>query len=154
MAKVPSFGDELSKAIDDLTNQMSETEILDDQCNGGMISNCFPPTSGKGSVRNDEEDTNIKEWMNSILNQVKSVTAAIAIPINQVITIFEGVSEKLKQWTKDIEKYAKMSDLNNEDIPKIAYVTCKGSVGDFIKRYLTEIEASGELPSRNDLKQF
>lgn len=41
MAKVPSFGDELSKAIDDLTNQMSETEILDDQCNGGMSLNCF-----------------------------------------------------------------------------------------------------------------
>lgn len=95
MAKVPSFGDELSNAIDDLTNQMSETEILDDQCNGGMISNWFPSTSGKGSVRNDEEDTNIKEWMNSILNQVKSVTAAIAIPIYQVITIFEGGSRKI-----------------------------------------------------------
>lgn len=154
MAKVPSFGDELSKAIDDLTNQMSENEILDDQCNGGMSSNCFPSTSGKGNVRNDDEDTNIKEWMNSILNQVKSVTAAIAVPINQVITIFEGDPGKFKQWIKDIEKYAKMSDMNNEDIPKIAYVTCKGSVGDFIKRYLTEIEASGELPSWNDLKQF
>lgn len=47
-----------------------------------------------------------------------------------------------------------MSDMNNENIPKIAYVTCKGSVGDFIKRYLTEIEASGELPSWNVLKQF
>lgn len=66
MAKVPSFGDELSKAIDDLINQMSENEILDDQCNGGMSSNCFPSTSGKGNVRNDDEDTNIKEWMNSI----------------------------------------------------------------------------------------
>lgn len=154
MAKVPSFGDELSKAIDDLTNQMSETDILDDQCNGGMSSNCFPSTSGKGNVRNDDEDTNIKEWLNSILNQVKSVTAAIAVPINQVITIFEGDPGKFKQWIKDIEKYAKMSDMNNEDIPKIAYVTCKGSGGDFIKRYLTEIEASGELPSWNDLKQF
>lgn len=27
-------------------------------------------------------------------------------------------------------------------------------MGDFIKRYLTETEASGELPSWNDLKQF
>lgn len=47
-----------------------------------------------------------------------------------------------------------MSDMNNEDIPKIAYVTCKGFVGDFIKIYLTEIEASGDLPSWNDLKHF
>lgn len=93
-------------------------------------------------------------WILYILNQVKSLTAAIAVPINQVITIFEGDPGKFKQWIKDIEKYAKMSDMNNEDIPKIAYVTCKGSVGDFIKRYLTEIEASGELPSWNDLKVF
>lgn len=92
--------------------------------------------------------------MNSILNQVKSLTAAIAVPNNQVITIFEGDPGNFKQWIKDIEKYAKMSDMNNEDIPKIAYVTCKGSVGDLIKIYLTEIEASGELPSWNDLKQF
>lgn len=154
MPKVPSFNDELSKAIDDLTNQMSETEILDDKCNEGMSSNSFPSTSGKGNVGNDDEDTNIKEWMNSILNQVKSVTAAIAVPINQVITIFEGDPGKFKQWIKDIEKYAKMYDMNNKDIPKIAYVTCKGSVGDFIKRYLTEIESSGELPNWNDLKQF
>lgn len=111
MAKVPSFGDELSKAIDDLTNQMSETEILDDQCNGIMSSNCFPSTSGKGNVRNDDEDTNIKEWMNSILNQVKSLTAAIAVPINRVITIFEGDPGEFKQWIKDIEIYAKMSDI-------------------------------------------
>lgn len=63
--------------------------------------------------------TNIKEWLNSILNQVKSVTAAIAVPIIQVITIFKGDPEKFKQWIKYIEKYAKMSDMNNEDIPKI-----------------------------------
>lgn len=70
------------------------------------------------------------------------------------ITIFQGDPGKFKQWVKDIEKYAKLSEMNNKDIPKIAYVTCKGSVGDFIKRYLTEIEASGELPSWNVLKQF
>lgn len=76
---------------------MSETEILDDQCNGGMSSICFPSTSGKGNVRNDDEDTLIKECMNSILNQVKSVTAAIAVPINQVLAIFEGGPGKFKQ---------------------------------------------------------
>lgn len=89
MAKVPSFGDELSKAIDDLTNQISETELLDDKCNQGMSSNSFPSTNRPENVGNYDEDTNIKEWMNSILNQVKSVTAAIAVLINQVITIFE-----------------------------------------------------------------
>lgn len=72
-------------------------------------------------------------WILYILNQVKSLTAAIAVPINQVITIFEGDPGKFKQWIKDIEKYAKMSDMNNEDIPKIAYVTCKGSVEILLK---------------------
>lgn len=125
MAKVPSFGDELSKAVD-LTNQMSETEILDDKCNEGMSSNCFPSTSGKGNVRNDDEDTNIKEWMNSILSQVKSITAAIVVLIIQAITIFEGDPVKFKQWIKYIEKYVNMSDINNEDILK--KIACKESV--------------------------
>lgn len=93
----------------------------------------------------------LKKWINSILNQVKSVTVVIAI--NQVITIFEGDPGKFRQWMKYI-KYAKMSKMNNKDIPKIAYITCKGSVGDLFKRYLTEIEALGEFPIWNDLKQF
>lgn len=38
-----------------------------------------------------------------------------------------------------------MFDMNNEDILKIVYVICKGFVGDFIKRYLIEIEVLGEL---------
>lgn len=44
--------------------------------------------------------------------------------------------------------------MNNEDILEIVYVICKGFVGDFIKRYLIEIEVLGELFSWNDLKQF
>lgn len=45
MAKEPSFGNEPSKTIDDLTNQMSETEVLDDKRNEEFSSNCFPSTS-------------------------------------------------------------------------------------------------------------
>lgn len=43
--------------------------------------------------------------------------------------------------------------MNNEDIPKIAYVTCKRYVSDFILLYLEQIAASGELPSQNDFKK-
>lgn len=56
-----------------------------------------------------------------------------------------------KRYKKNMQK---TSEKNYEDIPKIAYVTRKGSLGDFIKRYLTEMEAPGELLSWNDLKQF
>lgn len=47
---------------------MLEIEILDDKCNEGMSLNCFLFISGKGNVRNDDEDINIKEWMNFILS--------------------------------------------------------------------------------------
>lgn len=35
-----------------------------------------------------------------------------------------------------------MSGKSNHQIPLLAYITSKGSVGDFIKRYLDETEAS------------
>lgn len=36
----------------------------------------------------------------------------------------------------------------------IAYITSKGSVGDYIKRYLDETDASEEIPSWNDLNRI
>lgn len=59
MAKVTSFGDELTKAIYDLTNQLSK--VLDGKSNEKMSSNCFSSTRKKGNVGNDDEDTNIKK---------------------------------------------------------------------------------------------
>lgn len=73
----------------------------------------------------------------------------------RLLQVLEWGLEKFKQWIKDIKKkLQKMSEIKNEDILKIAYVTCKGSVGIFIKRYLTEMVASCELLNWNDLKQL
>lgn len=36
----------------------------------------------------------------------------------------------------------------------IAYITSKGSLGDYIKKYLDETDASEEIPSWNDLKRI
>lgn len=47
-----------------------------------MSLNCFMFISGKGNVRNDDEDKNIKEWMNFILKQVKLVIVVIVVFIN------------------------------------------------------------------------
>lgn len=63
MAKEPSFGNEPSKTVDDLTNQMSETEVLDDKRNEEFSSNCFPSTSKRGKLENVDEDINIKKWL-------------------------------------------------------------------------------------------
>lgn len=74
---------------------MSETEVLDDKRNEEFSSNCFPSTSKRGNLENDDEDINIKECLNYFLNQVKSVIAAIAVSINQVITSFEVGSREI-----------------------------------------------------------
>lgn len=38
--------------------------------------------------------------------------------------------------------------------PMITYITSKGSVGDYIKRYLDETDASEKIPPWNDLKRI
>lgn len=45
-----------------------------------------------------------------------------------------------------------MSGKPEHEIPMLAYVTSKGSVGDFIKRYLDETAAAEEVPSWHDLR--
>lgn len=85
--------------------------------------------------------------------QVKAMTAALSVPLSSVITPFEGDSKKFKQWVKEVEKYGLMSGKQAHEIPMLAYITSKGSVGDYIKRYLDETDASEEIPSWNDLKE-
>ena len=82
------------------------------------------------------------------------MTAALSIPLSSVVTQCEGDPRKFKQWIKEIEKYALLSGKQNHEIPNLAYMTCKGSVGDFIKRYFDETEISEGIPSWNDLKKL
>lgn len=87
------------------------------------------------------------------IGQVKAITSALTVPLSSVITPFEGDASKYKQWIKEIEKYGLLSGKQGHEIPMLAYITSKGSVGDFIKRYLDETDASEEMPSWNDLKE-
>jgi hypothetical protein len=87
--------------------------------------------------------------------QLKAMTATLSIPLSSVVTPFEGNPRTFKQWVKEMEKkYALMSGKHNHEVPTLAYMTCKGSVSDFIKRYLDETEASESVPSWNDLKKL
>ncbi|XP_069109516.1 uncharacterized protein [Argopecten irradians] len=82
----------------------------------------------------------------------KNFSAAMtAQGVFQVVRSFEGDPTKFKTWIKEIEKYAKLVGLDDKEIPKIAYQTSVGSVGDFIKRYLDDLE--GDL-SWEDLKKL
>lgn len=62
------------------------------------------------------------------------MSAALSVPLSSVITPFKGDPKKFKQWLKEVEKYSLMSGKPGHEIPMLAYVTSKGSVGDFIKK--------------------
>ena len=97
---------------------------------------------------------NGEEAMKWIANQVKGLQTAISVPLLQVVKTFEGDSSQFKQWVKEIEKYAQIARLDNTDIPRIVLMTCTGTVGDFVKRYLDETESSGSTPDWPHLKKL
>ena len=92
--------------------------------------------------------------MRWIANQFIGLQTAISVPLLQVVRSFEGDPSQFKDWVKEIEKYAHMARLDNSDIPRIVLMTCMGTVGDFVKRYLEEIESKGKLPDWSDLKRL
>ena len=59
-------------------------------------------------------------------------------------TCFWGDPKEFKDWIKSIEKYANLTRVGDRDIPRIAYQSCTGPIGDFIKRYLDETENNQE----------
>ena len=48
---------------------------------------------------------------------------------------YEGKPNKLKEWVKSIEKYAVLTNLDNDRIKRFAYQSDCDVVSDFIKRY-------------------
>ena len=93
-------------------------------------------------------------WLRQALDHIKTLTTAISVPLLQVVKIFEGDPTAYKTWERELERYAQMAKLQDVDIPRIAYVTCSGSVEPFIRRYLEECEKESELPTWSELKQL
>ena len=146
---MPVDKDEWQNALDELSERFGDTRL--DQ-NKKMGDNQQPglhitETPTQPQSRRQDDD---KEFF---INQIKAMTAALSIPLSSVVTQYEGDPRKFKQWIKEIEKYALLSGKQNHEIPTLAYMTCKGSVGDFIKRYFDETEISEGIPSWNDLKK-
>jgi hypothetical protein len=106
------------------------------------FSNHVPPSTPARRQDNDEKD--------SFINQIKAMTAALSLPLSLVVTPFEGDPQQFKRWVI----CPILSGKQNHEAPILAYKTCKGSVGDFIKRYLDESEALESVLSWNDLKKF
>ena len=141
---MPVDKDEWQNALDELSERFGDTRLdqnkkMGDNQQPGLHITETPQSFAMSTQpqfrRQDDDD---KEFF---INQIKAMTAALSIPLSSVVTPFEGDPAKFKQWVKEVEKYALLSGKQNHEIPTLAYMTCKGSVGDFIKRYFDETEA-------------
>lgn len=83
-----------------------------------------------------EADANIAHvFQNLALEMGKVSTALGAQGISQIIAPFEGDAKKFKDWVKSIEKYALLTDLDDDNVKRVAYQSSRGPVSDFIRRY-------------------
>ena len=142
----------MTNVDDKVTSQM--TGIGQDFVSGSSPSFGLSQSKGSSSLNFGRIPENGEDAFKWIANQVKGLQTAISVPLLQVVKTFEGDSSQFKQWVKDIEKYAQMARLDNTDIPRIALMTCTGTVGDFVKRYLDEIESKGGTPDWPHLKRL
>ncbi|VDI37075.1 Hypothetical predicted protein [Mytilus galloprovincialis] len=91
--------------------------------------------------------------MTSVTNQLTGLTSAVYTQsVAQIVKNFDGEPKQYKDWIKAIEKYRTLTRLGDGDIPRVAYQSCTGPVGDFIRRYLAEKEEAREDPSLVELK--
>ena len=116
-----------------------------------------------GLSKSDSEDTHEKEpldtddpkwWAKTALDQLKALQTAVSVPLFSIVQTFEGDPTQFKQWVRNIERYAQMARLRDEDIPQIVHVTCTGLVADFVKRYIGECEKDKVNPKWQDLKKL
>ena len=122
------------------------TDVGANLCSGTFQNVCSSPSTGSSPSKFDHFSENGGQEMRWIANQFKGLQTAISVPLLQVVRSFEGDPSQFKDWVKEIEKYAHMARLDSTDIPRIVLMTCMGTVGDFVKRYLEEIESKSELP--------
>lgn len=113
-----------------------------------------PSSRTHNPVPQQHNDDDPGMWRKLAMDQLKSLQTSISVPLFSVVPTFEGNPKQFKQWTRNVERYAQLADLREEDIPKIAHVTCIGLVADFIKRYLDEIKTIGETAKWQDLKKL
>ena len=83
-----------------------------------------------------------------------SSTAVGAQGVAKIIRPFEGDGKQFKNWIKNIEKYALLTRIPNDQVNMVAYQSSKGPVSDFLKHHLeahpnhTWIQVKAELTSR------
>ena len=71
--------------------------------------------------------------------QIHGLTQRLNIQgVNQVISNFDGSPKLYNQWVKNIEKFAVLGNLSDNDKKLVAYQTSQGPVSDFVARWLND----------------
>lgn len=72
-------------------------------------------------------DANVAQVFQNLALEMSNVSTALGTHgINQIVTSFEGEPKKYKEWVKSIEKYAVLTNLNNDKIKRVAYQASRG----------------------------
>ena len=83
-----------------------------------------------------DADANIGHVFQNLAQEMGKVSTALgAQGISQIIAPFEGDAKKFKDWVKSIEKYALLTDLDDDGVKRVAFQSSRGPVSDFIRRY-------------------
>ena len=53
------------------------------------------------------------------------------------VGLFDRDAKKFKDWVKSIEKYALLTELDDDGVKCVVYQSSKGPISDFIRRYQT-----------------
>lgn len=70
---------------------------------------------------------------------MSAIQTSRVVPLFNIVKSFIGDPDQFLKRAKYIESYAQLVGMDDTDIPKIVHARCKGSVADFVKRYLKEI---------------
>lgn len=71
----------------------------------------------------------------TISSQLTGLTSAVYTQsVSQIVNTFEGDPKQFKEWVKSIEKYAKLTNLNDKDVPKVAYQKLLGTCSRFCEK--------------------
>ena len=83
-----------------------------------------------------DPNANVAQAFQNLALEMTNVSSALgAQGISQIVTPYEGEPKKFKEWVKSIEKYAVLTNLDNDKIKRVAYQSSRGPVSDFIRRY-------------------
>ena len=101
---------------------------------------------------------NLGEYLQGITGQITGQLASLstmigAQGISSAVPTFEGRPDMFKNWIKNIEKYAILTNADDNQHKLIAYQSSAGTVSDFIQRYMRDHAQATWGDLKTDLAQ-